>query len=106
MATKKQGTYIERSDLKNATHLEVSVSYEIGGANFFSGGVTPRGYYLIVRPVSKNNGMVSYTMFSGQSHLLFETQRFTAKQFARAVEMAKAHEDELIAAVIAKTQTS
>jgi len=103
---KKHDTYVERDDLKDATHLQVSVSYNKGGQNYFSGGVTPRGFYLSVTPVTKANGMVSFTMFSGQSRLLFETQRFTAKQFARAVDMAKERESELINAVVAKNKAA
>ena len=99
---KRHEKYIERDDLKDATHLEVSVYYTKGGANYFSGGVTPRGYYLSVKPVKKGNGMVSYTLFSGRSRLLLETQRFTAKQFALALEMAKDYEESLIAAVVAE----
>ena len=50
---KRHEKYIERNDLSDATHLEVSVSYKIGGSNFLGGGITPRGYYLTVRPVKK-----------------------------------------------------
>ena len=96
--------YIERDDLTDATHLEVSVYYTKGGANYFSGGVTRRGYYLSVKPITKGNGMVRYTVFSGCSQLLFETQRFTAKQFANAVEMAKNREEELIGIVVAERE--
>jgi len=98
--------YIERDDLQDATHLEVSVSYNLGGANYFSGGTIRRGFYLNVKPVTKGRGMVSYTLFSGKGRLLFETQRFTAKQFAKAVEMAKEFEEELIADVVAKSKKS
>ena len=97
---KEQKKYIERDDLKDATHLEVSVYYSLGGANFLSGGTTPRGYYLSVNPVTKSTGIISYTLFTRSARLLFETQRFTAKQFERAVEMAKDYEDELIAVVV------
>ena len=92
--------YIERSDLKGATHLEVSVYYTKGG------GAVPRGYYLSVRPVTKRDGMVSFALFSGRRRLLFETSRYTAKQFARAVEMAEGMEEELIEAVVKDNQTA
>ena len=98
--------YIERSDLKGASHLEVAVYYTKGGVNLLSGGTTPRGYYLSVRPVTMRNGMVSFDLFSGRSQLLFETSRFTAKQFARAVEAARDMEDELIAFVAAENQAT
>ena len=98
--------YVERGDLKGATHLEVSVYYTKGGANYFSGGTTPRGYYLSVRPVTKRNNTTSFNLFSGRSRFLFETARFTAKQFERAIEMAKDYEDELVAAVAAENKAA
>ena len=103
---KKYERYIERDDLKDATHLEVSVYYSKGGTNFFSGGVIPRGYFLSVQPVKKGNGMVSFNAFSGQSLLLLETKRYTDKQFARAKEMAKEREEELIAVVISENKAA
>ena len=103
---KKHKEYIERSDLKGATHLEVSVYYTKGGANYFSGGTTPRGYYLSVTPVTKNEGSVSFAMFSGYSHLLLKTQRYTDKQFDSAVEMAKEHRESLISSVVEKNKAA
>jgi hypothetical protein len=94
--------YIERNDLKGANNLEVSVYYSKGGLSYFSGQVSPRGYYLSVRPVTLGNGTVSFDLFSGVKRLLLETNRFSPKQFARAVEMATDYEAELIAAVVAK----
>lgn len=43
--------------------------------------------------------MVSFDLFSGCKKLILETSRYSDKQFAKAVEMAKAYEDELIASV-------
>ena len=101
---KRHDKYIERGDLIDATHLELSVYYDKGGTNYFSGGIDPRGYYLCAKPVRKSDGMISYTMFSGIRRLLFETKRFSAKQFELAVDMAKGFEDELIAAVVEKNK--
>ena len=92
--------YIERSDLRDATHLEVSVYYTKGGVNFFSGGSTPRGYYLSVKPVTKGQRTISYVLFSGSARLLMETKRFSAKQLAQAVEIAKSYEESLISEVV------
>jgi len=97
---KKYEKYIERDDLTDATHLNISVYYDKGGMNYFTGGTSQRGYYMSVKPVRKSENMVSYTAFSGFSRFLFETGRFTAKQFERAVEMSKGFEEELIAAVV------
>jgi hypothetical protein len=103
---KEHKKYIERNDLKGATHLEVSVYYTKGGVNYFSGGTIRRGYYISVKPVTKGNGTISFELFSGRKQFLLETARYTAKQFARAVEMAKDVEDELIAAVVAEIKAA
>jgi hypothetical protein len=50
--------------------------------------------------------MVSYAIFSGISKFLFETRRYSDKQFDRAVEMSQGMEPELIAAVVAKNKTA
>ena len=103
---KKHKEYVERSDLKDATHLEVSVYYTKGGANYFSGGTIRRGYYINVTPVTKSENSVSFVMFTGRSQLLFETSRYSDKQFAKAVEMSKDVRAELIAAVLSESKAA
>jgi len=98
--------YIERNDLKNATHLEVSVSYRKVGVTYSNGKTMPRGYYLTVTPVTQTEKFVSFTMFTGQSYFLLETKRFSAKQFAKAIEMSKDYEEELITAVVARNKAA
>lgn len=69
--------------------------------NFFSGGTTPRGYYLSVTPVTRRgDGTVSFVMFSGTARLLLQTNRFSPKQFEQAVELGKQAAPELIAHVL------
>jgi len=99
---KEHTRYIERSDLKGATHLEVNVYYDKGGFNYFTDQVSPRGYYLSVRPVTLGAHSVGYDMHSGSKRLILETKRYSDKQFDTAMEMAKAHEDDLIAKVAIK----
>lgn len=103
---KKHERHIERGDLKGATHLEVSVYYTKGGMSYFTGNTSPRGYYLSVRPVTKRDGMTSFDLFSGRKQLLLETARYTDKQFARAVELAKDFEDDIITAVAAECKAA
>ena len=103
---KKHEKYIERSDLKDASHLQVSVYYTKGGDNYFSGGTIRRGYYIAVTPVTKGNNMIRYAMFSWCKQLLFETARYTDKQFTRAIEMAKDVENELITTVVAESKAA
>ena len=92
--------YIAYPDMKDATHLEVSVYYSKGGMNYLSGGQIVRGYYLSVKPVSKSNGMISFTLFAGTGMLLFETKRYSEKQFQQALIIAKGHEKKLIERVL------
>ena len=94
--------YIERSDLRGATHIEVSVYYSKGGMSYFTGKTSPRGYYVSAKPVTKKENSVSFMLFDGVGHLLFDTARYSTKQFSRAIEMSKDFETELIAAVVEK----
>ena len=103
---KEHKKVIKRDDLKGATHLEVSVYYTKGGANFFFRGTISRGYYLSVRPVTIRDGITSFKLFTESERLLFETARFSEKQMERAVAMAREFEDELISAVIAKNKAA
>lgn len=88
--------------LKNGTHLDVEVYYSKGGANYISGGTTPRGYYLSVTPVTHKNGMVSTVLFTGMKRLLMQTNRYSAKQFEQAVQKGRLEAPELIELVLDK----
>jgi hypothetical protein len=99
---KEQKKHIKRDDLKNASHLEVSVYYSKGGYSYFSGQKIPRGYYISVRPVSMGNGTISFDLLAGCTKLLLATNRYSDKQFAQAIELASACENELIDAVMKK----
>lgn len=92
--------------LKNGTHLDVEVFYDKGGANYLSGGTTPRGYYLTVRPVTHGNGMTSVALYTGASKLLLQANRHSDKQFERAVELGKAAAPELIQRVLDKEKAA
>ena len=89
---------IQRDDLKNASHIEVSVYYSKDG--------NPRGYYLRVRPITIGNNMVSYDLFSGRRKFLLETSRFSQKQLNFAVELAKGYEEELITVVVEENKAA
>jgi len=77
---KEQKRYIERNDLKRATHLEVSVYYDMGGKSYFTSQVSPRGYYLSVRPVTLGHHTVGFDIFSGCKRLILETIRAELKE--------------------------
>ena len=89
-----QTVFMEHSGLKDATHLQIDVYYNKGGAT------TQRGFYLSVRPVTKKGGLISYVLLTGRSKFLFGVSRFTAKQLERAVVMADEFKNEMIAAVV------
>ena len=86
---KRHEYLIERSDLQGATHLQVTVSYTIGGRNYVSGGVTPRGFYVSVIPVTKRGSVISYIAFTGYNQLIMTAARFSEKQFNTAIEKSK-----------------
>jgi hypothetical protein len=63
-----------------ATHLEIEVDYDKGGANYVSGNSEPRGIYLYVRPIAIRDGMVSFLVGHGRKHLLAPMNRLNRKQ--------------------------
>lgn len=103
---KEYKKYIENNNLQDATHIEVSVSYSKGGLSYITGKTSPRGYYISVTPVTKNDDMVSFILFTGYRQLLFEADRYSAKQFEVAVEMSGSIEAEMVAAVVEKYKVS
>jgi hypothetical protein len=65
----------------NYTHIEVKISYDIGGMNYFQGCTMPRGIYLTVSAVSKSKGWRSQKAFSGTTTLIKPLNRFSQKAF-------------------------
>lgn len=92
MATSKMIESIPCTELKGITHIDVEVYYTKGGSK--------RGYYISVKPVTRDEIMVSYIMFTGIVKLLLETSRFSAKQFEQAVQMGRDAAPELVKQVI------
>ena len=103
---KKHEKFIEHGGLKNASHLQVSVYYTKGGSNYFTNNIDRRGYYVSVTPVTKGNGTISYTLFTGRKQLLLESSRYSEKQFAKAVEMSKDFEEELVNIVVTENMAA
>ena len=92
--------------LKNGTHLDVEVFYDKGGHNLLSGYYCKRGFYLSVVPVTCGKNSKTQVLFAGNKKLLMEVNRYTEKQFQRAIAMAKAQAPELIAFVLAKERAA
>lgn len=57
--------------------IEVSLHYEKGGSNVFSGATSKRGYYISISPISYNNGIKTFVMFSGAKQFVKEAARFS-----------------------------
>jgi len=92
----------------NATHIDIELYYNIGGINYFTGGVEQRGLYLSVTPCKKSFdaitgrvSSVSYTAFSGVKSLVKELNRFNQKTLDTFV-VDDAIEQKLLNHVIAK----
>lgn len=79
--------------------LEISVSYQLGGMNYFSGRTEARGYYVHLSPVSRSSSphmssIVSRTLLgstheSGYKIKLLECSRQSAKRLATAEKIVE-----------------
>jgi hypothetical protein len=78
-------TFPEALGLTNGeNHLSVSVSYDKGGTNYFSGHAEPRGYRLSLSAVKVEDGCVSFVvggglMKYGRRYFLAAAPRYNAK---------------------------
>ena len=60
--------------------IEIDISYTLGGQNYFTGRVDPRGYFMHVRPVDVGEGgFRSFMLFSGYKMLVKEASRYSDK---------------------------
>lgn len=103
-----------KSTTDKVNTLEISVGYEVGGVNMYTGACCKRGYYLYVIPTEMNirddgHGRTyrtySSTMFVGKKMLLKETTRRCSKgskSEAAILALAEEKEDELVRAVCAE----
>lgn len=82
---------IELSELgltsNHATHIEVQIYYALGGMNYFSYKVEPRGYWMSVTPVIVSTNFVQFSAFSGTKCLLLETKRKSDKAYKQAITL-------------------
>jgi len=79
-------TFPESLGLTNGENtMNVTVSYNEGGANYFSGGYTPRSYQVSVSAVKVADGCTSFVIGGngfGRRYTLLPTTRFNAKVLA------------------------
>lgn len=66
--------------------LKIGISYSMGGMNYFTGDVEPRGYNLSVTPVKKENKngytCESFLLFSGVKKHIFEANKYNKTRHA------------------------
>jgi hypothetical protein len=67
---------------EDVTHICVEVDYQKGGRNYLTGGCSPRGIFVCVRPVAIEDGVERWVLFDGAKDLLEETSRMSAKKVA------------------------
>ena len=75
------GAYAEQ----DGQTYEIELRYDLGGMNYFSGRVQPRGYVVSVCPITleNDNGVTikSFQAFTGKSMIVKEADRFSQKVF-------------------------
>lgn len=83
--------------------IEVVVSYDKGGYNYWNGNNEPRGYYMHVTPVEyDDDGWKRYAMFSGLRRFLSGSKRFSAKRLEAVAKEAGVLVDETVSMVCEK----
>lgn len=90
--------YIELNENKYGyTHIKIETYYKLGGYNYFTHDNEPRGYYVTVAPVTRENRagvmLESISAFSGLRALLLEVTRKSAKAEYNAEQIASAKEE-------------
>lgn len=91
------------------TDLKISLSYTLGGYNYFSGGQNPRGYKLFFTPVSRGGHFESFTLLradkfeSGFYVRVEEAARYNAKRLGQLAEVFDGITDTLAELYLAKT---
>jgi len=85
ISERRREAILEKHKLSNGQTLEISLKYDTGGMNYFSSGMTQRGIYLNVTPISESfteNGCTirSYTAYTGIRTLLKPLKRYSLKQ--------------------------
>lgn len=93
--------YIElHKNPANYTHLKVEVYYSLGGMNYFTSKIEPRGYYISVTPVERSftNGVATETVtaFTGIKECIKPVSRKSKKAEIEANNMASNKIDALI----------
>ena len=70
--------------MDKANEIEVSIDYDIGGMNYFTGQNETRGYYFSITPYKVERGWRSYTAFSESKMCVLPVKRKSKSAEARA----------------------
>ena len=94
--------YIHVSGNNDVTHIRIDIDYDLGGYSYTTYRPKPRGYYLSVVPVKREERygfmMESFTAFTGYRQLLREVTRKSAK----AEKLAEQTAEELVPIMVRK----
>jgi hypothetical protein len=82
--------------------IKICFRYDLGGYNYFTYEVKPRGYYLTVYPVERGRGMEGFTAFSGVSECIHECSRKSAKAQEIAAEKIPVYEKMMVDHIVNK----
>jgi hypothetical protein len=84
---------------EDGTEVKVSLSYSLGGINYWTYNTDPRGYYMSAVPVIRESGdgfsSERFTLGKGVRLFLKEVKRRSAKAEAEAEAIARAKASEL-----------
>ena len=72
-----------------AHFLEVMVSYDKGGMNYFNYKTDPRGFSVSVKPIWESGGSTGFTIMEGRRLFLLPAARYSDKALAQAVALAR-----------------
>jgi len=93
--------YIPLKANDKATDLRVELTYDLGGYNLFDYTQKPRGYYLVVTPVTRQSGFESFTAFTGVRKCVKEVKRKSKGAELAAIKDAELIEKAMIGHVLA-----
>jgi len=87
---------------KGVNRLDASISYSLGGVNYFTYKDEPRGYWFSLQPWEKEGPWRKFAAFSGVKMCILPCSRQSAKRFEEAKGMLDALIDEHMAAFCAE----
>lgn len=90
-----------KANNKGTTDLRVELTYDLGGYNLFDYTEKPRGYYLVVTPVTRQSGFESFTAFTGVRKCIKEVKRKSKSAELAAIKDAELIEKAMIGHVLA-----